>query len=119
MILNKFGSFVAGKNKIRLIPYKHHLEEHGWLVTIIAGQLEPLFYYYAVWGGDNAHAAETAYRCYLRDKGKTKELKDSLISKRDETKTKTPKKQRQYIDVREPGTKYLKNTRNKTKKGEK
>lgn len=100
MILNKFGAFVEGRNKIRLIPYKHHLD-HSWMVTIIAGQLDPVYHYYAVWGGDNERAAENAYTCYLRDRELAKALQEEPMRDLDESKMKELKKHMKYKNVKE------------------
>lgn len=101
MILNKYGSFVAGRNKIRVIPYRHHLDNNAWMVTIIAGQVDPLFYRYAVWGGDNAQAAENAYGCYLAEREDVKRLKDAPMRELDEGRMKLSKKHKNYINVEE------------------
>lgn len=100
MMLNKFGAFVAGRNKVRLIPFKHHLC-NSWMVMVITGQIDPLFYYYAVWGGDNEQAAENAYNCYLKEREDAKRLKDAPMKELNEAKMKHPRKYTKYKDVTE------------------
>lgn len=99
MILNKFGAFIAGRNKVRLIPYKHHIDG-SWMVTIITGVIDPIYYHYAVCGGDNEQAAENAYGCFLREREEHKLLEGAPMRELDEGRMKKPKKHMKYKDVK-------------------